>query len=145
MSGAASIVEWTSWPARDRPVAACVGLVAVAVFGLAGAGVAGSAAVGAIAGLALFCCLQRFYFPVHCAIGSDEAVVRTLLATRRIRLSAVRRVAHDGRAILLSTRSASSTADVISGFVLPLPSRDAERVLRETLALTNAVRKDASP
>ena len=127
-------ITWSSWPARERPFAACVGLVVVFLFGLAGASFSGNPFVGAIAGFALFCCLQRFYFPVRCSIGDGAASVRTLLATRTMALSSVRRVAQDGKALLLSARSVSSTADVVSGFVLPLPRDGAERIVREALA-----------
>gem|GEM_PF-2621552 len=107
------------------------------LFGVAGAAFSGNVYVGAGAGFALFCCLQRFYFPVRCTIdngAAGTATVRTLLATRTMPLSSVRRVAHDGKALMLSSSSKSTAADVVRGFLLPLPRRGADAIIREALS-----------
>lgn len=128
-------VAWTSWPARERPGAAVAGLAAVGLFGLAGGLFGGHWLVGVASAAMLLGFLQRFFFPVRCRVDRDVASVRTLLGSRTMPTASIRRVAHDGKAILLSSRSAPSSADALRGLILPLPADGAERVLESVRPL----------
>jgi hypothetical protein len=121
-----------------------MGAIAIVVFGIASAVVAGSALGGVAAGVALAACLVRFYLPVRCSIDDREAVVRTAFGTRRMSLSSVRRVARDERAMMLSSRSAPSSADVLRGFILPLPAQGADEIVRRATQSVGAARQAAS-
>jgi hypothetical protein len=127
------IVAWTSWPARERPLGAALGLIVIIGFGIVGAIVVGHWGVGLGCALALFLALNRFYFPVQCEVSRVEARVRTLLGTKSIPLATVRRVAHDARAILLSSRSVGGPLDSVRGFILPLPHHNADESVRNIL------------
>lgn len=123
-------MTWSVWPARDRPgVALCVALV-VAALAWATATLATSALVAVAAAVALLLSLHRFFLPVRCTIGSKEAVVETLLFSRRLPIASVRRIAHDGTALLLSKRAAGARSALSRGLIMPLPRRHADRVVR---------------
>jgi len=95
---------------------------------------ADSAPIGALAGAALFATLHRFFLPVRCSIDRERATVRTALRSRTLPVSSVRRVAHDGKAILLSPRIDDSVAAIARGLVMPLPARDGARVVEAVVA-----------
>jgi hypothetical protein len=126
-----SSLDWTSWPARERPAAAAAGALAVVGFGVAGWLFAESVLLGILAALALVAALQRFWFPVRCTVAADTATVRTAMGSRSMPLTAVRRVAGDGRAVMLASRSAPSAFDGLRAMVLPLPAEGGERLLEE--------------
>lgn len=137
-------LAWTSWPARERPAVAAIGLVAVIAFGAFGGLAAGHWIAGIGCSLALLFALQRFYAPVRCTVGSREATVRTLLGSRSLSLALVRRVLHDGRVILLSTRSRSGSLDALRGLVLPLPEGRAESIVPLVMGRVERARDDDS-
>lgn len=130
-------LAWTSWPARERPLAAALGLAAVAGFGAAGAAAGGHWGIGLACAAALIAALHRFYFPVRCAVTEREATVRSLLGSRSMALSGVRRIAHDARLVLLSSRSAGRSPGP-RDLILPLPPADGESLVRALGQLVGA-------
>ncbi len=126
-------VQWTSWPARERPGAAVAGGLAVLAFGVGSGMLVGHWAAGVATSIALFVALQRFYCPVHCSIDNSAARVRTLLGSRTMQLASVRRVAHDRNAILLSSRARPSNLDGLRGLMMPLPPGDPAPIVRALL------------
>lgn len=114
-------LRWTSWPARERPLAAAIGGAAIACFGAAGAMAGGHWSVGAACSAALLIALHRFYVPVRCEVAGDAATVRSLLGSRSISLSGVRRIAHDTRLVVLSPRAVAGAIGA-GDLLLPLPA-----------------------
>lgn len=129
MTTTGSTLLWTSWPARERPGAAVVALLAVVTFGFAGALCGGHWLVGVASSLLLLGFLHRFWFPVRCAVDGERAEVRTLFGARSIPLATVRRIANDERAVLLSSRSVASASDGVRGLVMPLPARNGAAIV----------------
>ncbi|MBL9150724.1 MAG: hypothetical protein JNM94_18710 [Phycisphaerae bacterium] len=109
-------------------------VVVLLTFMWLAAQLAGSAPIGALAGAALFATLHRFFLPVRCSIDRENAMVRTTLRTRTLPVASVRRVAHDGKAILLTPRIDDSVAAIARGLVMPLPAEDGMRVVDEVRA-----------
>lgn len=95
---------------------------------------ADSAPLGALAGAALFATLHRFFLPVRCSIDRENATVRTALRAKAIPLASIRRVAHDGKAILLTPRLDDSAAAIARGLVMPLPAEGGLRIVEEVRA-----------
>ncbi len=102
-------------------------------FGTVGAFMFDHWGVGLGCSVALLASLQRFYFPVRCEIDRSQARVQTLLGARTLPLDTVRRVSHDGKAILLSSRATPSSLDLIRGLMLPLPAKGSDLVIGEVL------------
>lgn len=80
---------WTIHPARARPVAAACALVALSAMGVLVCQLAGDWLLGALASLALFLSLTRFFLPTRYRIDDEAAQVIYPLSTSRLLWSEV--------------------------------------------------------
>jgi hypothetical protein len=123
-------IEWTSHPARARPVAATVTtlflvlLVAVVHYGFHDP----LMTVFAVAVLALS--LAPFYLPTSYAITEDTVTVRTPFSRKEKRLTLFRRLMFDRHGALLSPFDRPSRLDRFHGLNLRFDARDRDRVVR---------------
>ena len=132
MEDAVDNLSWTSWPARERPGAALLTAAVVLALASMGALLAGSFWVGAAVVAAFLLALVRFWFPVRCRIAGGYATVHTLIGVRSRPLAGMRRIDHDARAVLLSTR-APAAAPGRRDLLMPLPAKGGEVLVRQLL------------
>ncbi len=82
-------IQWTTHPARARPIAAVCAVAAMSVMGVAVSQLAGEWLWGALASLALFLSLSRFFLPTRYRIDNEGASVIYPLSTSRLQWSEV--------------------------------------------------------
>jgi len=83
---------WTAHPARERPGVAVVVVAVIAFLSAAIGGFAGHAWVGVVAAVVLCASLHRFFFASRHGIDSSGVRSSTLVGSRSLRWSEIRRI-----------------------------------------------------
>lgn len=102
------VTGWTVWPARERPLRACVVIAVLVGLALAAAVAWGDPLLGVLSSLAVAVSLQTFLLPTDYVLGPDGITVHEPLRVRRVLWSDVHGVMWRGeRGFLRSSRDST--------------------------------------
>ena len=123
------IVEWVAHPARNRPVAAVLVAVFVAMVAIGIYSWTCSVLFTVLASVILTGSLAGFYFPTRYEFHDDKVVAGYTLTTIRKEWSQFRSFYRDGNGVLLSPFPSPSRLENFRGLYLRFGECDRERVM----------------
>jgi hypothetical protein len=132
---------WSSYPARDRPIAACAALATVAAMSLLVWRIAGDWMWGALAAIGLTAAILRFLLPTRCGIGPGGLVVHHPLSTNRVAWGNVMRINSQEDAVVIGVRLQGGRSRSI---LVPLGGLTAEQRSEVRTAIDAAVERARS-
>jgi len=109
------IFTWTAHPAKQHVGRGVLGLVVISAAGFGVALLANHPLAGVMGGLLLVLSLQKFFFPSQYTLNEEGLTAKTLLNTKRLRWSDVRRFVFDADGGYFSTRARASWLDAYRG------------------------------
>lgn len=132
-SDARETLEWSVWPARDRPWAAAVLLASLLVLGVLIAEGTGDRVLGVAAPVFILVSVGSFIGRTHYRLTSESIEVRTLGVSRARPWGEMRRATLDRSGIFLSPFEKRSWLEAYRGVRLPFGgSRDQVLAFVET-------------
>ena len=97
-----SSLTWTSWPARERPLAALVLVASSVILGILVRRGTGDAVLGVVTPVFVLGSLAAFLFPTEYRLTEESIEVRSLGVTRSRPWSEMRRMTVDKTGVFLS-------------------------------------------
>ena len=123
------IVEWIAHPARQRPLAAWLVGVFIAVIAIGIYSWTSSPLFTALATIILIGSLSGFYFPTHYRFYDDQIVVKYTLTTIKKEWSQFRSFYGDKNGVLLSPFAQPSRLENFRGIFLRFGDGDRDKIL----------------
>jgi hypothetical protein len=97
-----STLTWTTWPARERPLAALILVVSSVILGVLVQRATGDAVLGVVTPVFVLGSLVAFLFPTEYRLTEEAIEVRSLGVTRSRPWSEMRRMTVDRTGVFLS-------------------------------------------
>jgi hypothetical protein len=123
------IIEWIAHPARQRPLAAWLVGVFIAVIAIGIYSWTFSPIFTALATIILIGSLSGFYFPTHYRFYDDQIIVKYTLTTIKKEWSQFRSFYRDKNGVLLSPFAQPSRLENFRGIFLRFGRGDRDKIL----------------